>query len=127
MNLVITGKKAAGQIRRIRLFFGPRPITGIFLHEVTKCFRVTRIHNNILVYGSTTKKHIITLPARLRRAEETGVRLKVSKSTFSSPEVKWFGRVISNKGACHDNVGSEKKLFNKNGGKQLSMSRKQEK
>ena len=95
-----------GLHRMKRLFFGPRPSTGIFHHEVTKCFRgvegVTTIHDNILVYGRTAKEHNVNLRACLTRAEETGVRLKLGKSTFCSPEVKWFGRVFSNQGYSAD-------------------------
>ena len=95
-----------GLHRMRRLYFGPRPSTGIFHHEVTKCFRgvegVTTIHDNILVYGRTAKEHNTNLQACLSRAEEMGVRLKLGKSTFCSPEVKWFGRVFSNKGYSAD-------------------------
>ena len=106
-----TAKKAVfqthkGLFRMKRLFFGPRPSTGIFHHEVAKCFRgldgVITIHDNILVYGETAIEHNTNLEACLDRAERMGVRLKLSKSTFCSPEVKWFGRVFSNTGYSAD-------------------------
>ena len=87
-----------GLFRMKRLFFGPRPSTGIFHHEVAKCFGgmagVITIHDNILVNVETVAKHNTNLEACLKRAEATGVRLKLSKFTFCSPEVKWFGRVF---------------------------------
>lgn len=95
-----------GLFRMKRLFFGPRPSTGIFHHEVAKCFGglkgVITIHDNILVHGETAAEHNKNLEACLSRAERMGVRLKLSKSTFCSPEVKWFGRVFGNKGYSAD-------------------------
>ena len=92
--------------RMKRLFFGPRPASGIFHHEVSKCFRglqgVTTIHDNILVYGATVDEHHRNLEACLQRAEEKGVRLKLSKSTFCSSEVSWFGRIFSGTGMSAD-------------------------
>ena len=106
-----TAKRAVFQThegihRMTRLFFGPRPASGIFHHEVSKCFRgipgVTTIHDNILVYGATVAEHHRNLEACLVRAEEKGVRLKLSKSTFCSPEVTWFGRLFSGTGVSAD-------------------------
>ena len=95
-----------GLFRMKRLFFGPRPSTGIFHHEVAKCFGglqgVITIHDNILVFGETAAEHNTNLEECLNRAERMGVRLKLSKSTFCSPEVKWFGRVFGNKGYSAD-------------------------
>ena len=89
-----------------RLFFGPRPSICIFHHEVTKCKRglkgVITIHNNILVFGSNATDHNINLENCVKRAEETGVRLKLSKSTFLIPEVRWFGRIFSHTGISAD-------------------------
>ena len=60
------------------------------------------IHDNILVFGETAAEHNTNLEECLNRAERMGVRLKLSKSTFCSPEVKWFGRVFGNKGYSAD-------------------------
>ena len=81
------------------LFFVLRPATGIFHHVVSKCFLglegVISIHDNILVYGKNAGEHNKHLPRILERAEQMGIQLKLSKCTFYSNEVKWFGRVFS--------------------------------
>ena len=85
-----------------RLYFGPKASSGIFHHVMHKTFRgvkgVTTIHNNILVYGATPKEHHTNLRNCLRRAKETGVRLKLEKSTIFENKVDWFGRVFSSTG-----------------------------
>ena len=42
------------------------------------------------------------LQSMLQRAEQVGIRLKLSKCTFCNNEVKWFGRVISRTGCSAD-------------------------
>jgi hypothetical protein len=82
-----------------RLFFGPRASSGIFHNIVQKCFRgvsgVTTIHDNILVHGATPAEHHENLKNCLQRAKETGVRLRLDKSTIFENQVDWFGRVFS--------------------------------
>ena len=95
-----------GLHRMKRLYFGPRPATGIFHHVVSKCFLgldgVISIHDNILVYGKDAEEHNRHLQSMLERAEQMGIRLKLSKCTFCSNEVKWFGRVFSRTGCSAD-------------------------
>ena len=95
-----------GLHRMKRLFFGPRPATGIFHHVVSKCFLglegVISIHDNILVYGKDAEEHNKHLLRMLERAEQMGIRLKLSKCTFCSNEVRWFGRMFSQAGCSAD-------------------------
>ena len=65
---------------------------------------VTTIHDNILVYGVTVDEHHRNLEACLQRAEEKSIRLKLSKSTFCSSEVSWFGRIFSGTGMPADPI-----------------------
>jgi len=95
-----------GLHRMKRLFFGPKNSTGIFHHEVQKAFAgvpgCITIHDNLLVYGRDVADHNQNLAATLQRAQERGVTLKPSKSTFCEREVKWFGRVFSGAGVSAD-------------------------
>ena len=66
-----------GLHRMKHLFFGPRPVTGIFHHVVSKCFlgleEVISIHDNILVYGKDAEEHNKYLLRMLERAEQIGI------------------------------------------------------
>ena len=89
-----------------RLYFGPTASSGIFHNEVRKAFAdisgVTNLHDNILVYGCDEKDHFQNLQNTLKRCKEMGITLKLSKSTFGMPRIKWFGRVFTSNGVTAD-------------------------
>ena len=95
-----------GLHRMKRMFFGPKSSSGIFHHEVQKAFRgiegCITIHDNILIFGKDHQDHNKNLQEVLRRAQEKGVTLKMSKSTFCEPQVNWFGRIFSEAGVSAD-------------------------
>ena len=98
-----------GLHRMKRLFFGPKNSSGIFHHEVQKSFAgipgCLSIHDNILVYGkgpNPIADHNANLRATLQRAKERGYTFKISKSTFLTREVPWFGRIYSEAGISAD-------------------------
>ena len=89
-----------------RLYIGPTASSGIFHNEVRKAFAgidgVTNLHDNILVYGYDEKNHLQNLQNTLKRCKEMGITLKLSKSTFGMPRIKWFGRVFTSNGVTAD-------------------------
>ena len=95
-----------GLHRMKRLFFGPKNSSGIFHHEVQKAFTgvpgCTTIHDNVLVHGKNVEEHNHNLRATLQRAADRGVTFKLDKSTFCTPEVRWFGRMYSEFGISAD-------------------------
>ena len=98
-----------GLHRMKRLFFGPKNSSGIFHHEVQKSFAgipgCLSIHDNILVYGKgpdPIADHNANLRATLQRAKDRGFTFKLSKSTFLTREVPWFGRIYSGAGISAD-------------------------
>ena len=92
--------------RMKRLFFGPKNSSGIFHHQVQKAFSgvegCTTIHDNILIHGKDIPEHNHNFHETMKRAKERGITLKIGKSTFCSPEVKWFGRIFSSAGVSAD-------------------------
>ena len=95
-----------GLHRMKRLFFGPKNSSGIFHHEVRKALTglpgCITIHDNVLIHGKGGQEHNNNLQTFCERAKEKGLTFKLSKSTFCSPEVKWFGRVYSPYGISAD-------------------------
>lgn len=95
-----------GLHRMERLYFGPTASSGIFHNEVRKIFAdkrgVTNLHDNILVYGRDASDHYQNLQGALERCKEAGISLKLSKSTFGMPRIKWFGRVFTSNGVTAD-------------------------
>ena len=95
-----------GLHRMERLYFGPTASSGIFHNEVRKAFAdikgVTNLHDNILVYGHDESDHLRCLQNALKRCKEMGISLKLSKSTFGMPRIKWFGRVFTSNGVTAD-------------------------
>ena len=93
--------------RMERLYFGPTASSGIFHNEVRKTFSgltgVTSIHDNILVWGRNYQEHYENLINCLKRCKESGVILKLRKSTFCMDRVKWFGRIFTGNGVTADN------------------------
>ena len=89
-----------------RLYFGPTASSGLFHSEVRKAFqglnRVTNVHDNILVYSTDEATHQEDLEAALARCQEVGITLKLSKSTFAMPMIKWFGRTFNSNGVTAD-------------------------
>ena len=95
-----------GLHRMKRLFFGPVNSMGIFHHHVAKAFRGLKgcitIHDNILIYGKDVEEHDRNFLAVIQRAAEREITFKLDKSTFCSPEVKWFGRLFTEAGVSAD-------------------------
>ena len=99
-----------GLHRMERLYFGPTASSGIFHSEVRKVLTgsdanakgVTNIHDNILVYGKDYNDHYNNLEDTLAKCQENGITLKLSKSTFCMPKIKWFGRIFNSKGVTVD-------------------------
>ena len=95
-----------GLHRMERLYFGPTASSGLFHNEVRKTFRgldrVTSVHDNILVYSTDEETHLADLEAVLARCQEAGITLKLSKSTFAMPMIKWFGRTFTSNGVTAD-------------------------
>ena len=95
-----------GLHRMERLYFGPTASSGLFHNEVRKTFlglnRVTNVHDNILVYSSDEATHLEDLELALARCMEAGITLKLSKSTFAMPMIKWFGRTFTSNGVTAD-------------------------
>ena len=95
-----------GLHRMERLYFGPTASSGLFHSEVRKAFqglnRVTNVHDNILVYSTDEATHQEDLEAALARCQEVGITLKLSKSTFAMPMIKWFGRTFNSNGVTAD-------------------------
>jgi hypothetical protein len=95
-----------GLHRMERLYFGPTASSGLFHSEVRKAFRglrgVTSVHDNILVYSTDEAAHQEDLKAALERCDEVGITLKLSKSTFAMPTIKWFGRTFNSNGVTAD-------------------------
>ena len=92
--------------RMKRLYFGPTAASGIFHNEIRKAFTglagVTTLHDNILISGRTEEEHYHNLENCLKRCQERGIILKLSKSTFCKEEVKWFGRTFTPYGVAAD-------------------------
>jgi hypothetical protein len=95
-----------GLHRMKRMFFGPKSSSGIFHHEVQKAFGgidgCITIHDNILIFGKDIQEHNRNLKRVLQRAKDTGVTLKLGKSTFCESQVNWFGRIFSKAGVSAD-------------------------
>ena len=95
-----------GLHRMERLYFGPTASSGLFHSEVRKAFQglsgVTNVHDNILVYSKDEARHQEELEATLARCQEMGITLKLSKSTFAMPMIKWFGRTFNSNGVTAD-------------------------
>ena len=92
--------------RMKRLYFGPTAASGIFHNEIRKTFTglpgITTLHDNILVTGKTEEEHHRNLQNCLVRCKESGIILKLSKSTFCKEEIKWFGRTFTPYGVAAD-------------------------
>jgi len=95
-----------GLHRMERLYFGPTASSGLFHSEVRKTFQglsgVTNVHDNILVYSKDEVTHQDELKATLERCQEAGITLKLAKSTFAKPMIKWFGRTFNSNGVTAD-------------------------
>ena len=96
-----------GLHRMERLYFGPTASSGIFHSEVRKALQglrgVTNLHDNILVYSNNEEEHKHDLEKVLQRCKDTGITLKLAKSTFAMSSIKWFGRNFNSNGVTADN------------------------
>ena len=95
-----------GVHRMERLYFGPTASSGIFHNEVRKALAglpgVTSIHDNMLVWGRNCSDHYENIYRCLQRCLETGIALKLSKSSFCLNRIKWFGRIFTGNGVTAD-------------------------
>ena len=73
---------------------------------------VTNLHDNLLVYSKNETEHKEDLENALQRCKEMGVTLKLTKSTFAMPSIKWFGRYFNSNGVTAD-MGKVKDIVKK--------------
>ena len=67
-----------------------------------KPFRGSTESPTYMTTSSCTATHHDDLEATLARCKEMGITLKLSKSTFAMPMIKWFGRTFTSNGVTAD-------------------------
>ena len=56
---------------------------------------VVCLMDDVLVHGRTQREHDERLDAVLKRIQEAGIMLNREKCSFSQPQVKFLGQVLS--------------------------------
>ena len=63
--------------------------------------------DDILCYGKTFDEHLENLRTVFRRLRQFGVKLKAEKCILFKPEIKYLGKIISEKGYKDDPINTE--------------------
>ena len=97
----------------VRIPFGLRNAPPAFQRYVNKCLS-DLIHkicepylDDILCYGKTFHEHLINLKKVLQRLKSCGVKLRADKCNFLQREVRYLGRLVSEKGYRADPKDTE--------------------
>ena len=91
-----------GLFRYNRLYYGLKSAPGIFQRTMENILQgiwnfIIRI-DDILLTGTTRRKHFETLEEVLNRLEKFGIRLKREKCKFLVPEILYLGHVVNREG-----------------------------
>ena len=91
-----------GLFRYNRLCYGLKSALGIFQRAMKSILQgignvIIRI-NDILLTGTTRRKHLETLEEVLNRLEKFGIRLNREKCKFLVPEVLYLGHLVNREG-----------------------------
>ena len=88
------------------LFFGAAPASDIFHTRISEALAGLKgcmsIHDNILVWGTTSEEHAKNLEACLQRLKEKGLTLRKEKCNFGKREITWFGWTFTASGMSAD-------------------------
>ena len=97
----------------IRIPFGISNAPPAFQRHINQILVGLRDHiciaylDDILVYARSFEEHVTNLVLVLKRLRSHGVKLRVDKSVFIKPEVRYLGRLISEKGYRPDPKDTE--------------------
>ena len=95
-----------GLYRYKRLAFGVNSAAELFQHTIGSLINdisgVLNISDDIIVFGVTQQTHDEALHAVLKRLNDNGLTINVSKCKFSVPQIDFFGFIFSSKGLSPD-------------------------
>ena len=89
-----------------RLAFGTSSAAEVFQHIISSLINdipgARNISDDIIIYGRNEISHNKSLHAVLKRLDENGLTINLSKCKFSVPEINFFGHKLSSKGLAPD-------------------------
>ena len=89
-----------------RLAFGINSAAEVFQHIISSLINdipgTRNIRDDIIIYGRNEISHNKSLHAVLKRLDENGLTINLSKCKFSVPEINFFGHKFSSKRLAPD-------------------------
>ena len=105
-SMLTTFNTPFGRYRFNRLPFGVNSAQDVFQKEIDLTYEglpgVSAIVDDILVYGKDREEHDARLHAVLQRTRDRGIKLNPDKCIFRTPQVTYFGHILSAKGLQPD-------------------------